>query len=119
VTNWKKLEAGEAEQDGVRIYRLHGVLTSSPEAYAFLDKVMDEVHRGDRRFVINLEHVDTLTSAGVGILAACYTSVTNGGGRIHLAQVPARARAILKVVHLLELLGDFPTETEAVAKARG
>ncbi len=114
MTNWHKLEVEQTEREGVEVYRLSGALTSSHEAYSFLEQLMDQVHRGGRRFVLNLERVETLTSAGVGILAACYTSVTNGGGRIRLAQVPVRAKTILKVVHLLDLLGDHPSEEEAV-----
>jgi anti-anti-sigma factor len=119
VTNWNKLRAERVEQNGVEIYRLSGALTSSPEAYTFLETLTDRVHQGGRRFVINLGRVEPLTSAGVGILAACYTSVTNQGGKLRLAQVPARARVILNVVHLLELLGDLPSEEEAVRSVAG
>jgi anti-sigma B factor antagonist len=119
VTNWNKLEVEHSERDGVEIYRLSGGLTSSHEAYAFLEELTDRVHRGGRHFVINLAQVETLTSAGVGILAACYTSVTNRGGSIRLAQIPARARSILHVVHLLDLLGDLPSEEEAVRSIAG
>jgi anti-anti-sigma factor len=116
MTNWKKLQTEELTQGPVLIFRLRGVLTSSTESYTFLEKIQDLVHAGSRHIVINMEQVDPLTSAGVGVLAACFTSVTNAGGKISLVKVPDRAKAVLKVVHLYELMGDCADEAEAVGR---
>ena len=115
----KKLEIEQVTRQDlpVMVYRLRGTLTNSHESYAFLEEISEQAHENAFRVVVNLEKLDALTSAGVGILAACYTSIHRAGGRMALACVPARTRAILKVVHLLEILGDSPTEEEAVRAA--
>ena len=118
MTNWKKLEVKWVEHGTVpvTVYHLSGTFTSSPEAYAFLDQLQERVRKGHTRVVIHLEGVEAVTSAGVGILAAGYTSVTNAGGKMCLAQVPDRARAILSIVGLLTVIGEGPGEEEAVRR---
>jgi anti-anti-sigma factor len=118
MTHWKKLEVKWVEhgEAPVTVYHLSGLLTNSPESYAFLDELLDRVRKGHNRVVINLEQVGHITSAGVGILAACYTSVTNAGGKVCLSRVPERGRAILNVVGLLALVGECPTEEEAIRR---
>lgn len=115
--HWDKLtvEQDERAEAGVVIYRLQGLLTNTPESYAFLDECAHRIRKGARKIVLNIEGVEHITSAGVGILAACYTSLTNAGGRMALASVPSRARVILNVLKMLELLGDYATEEDAVA----
>ncbi len=115
--HWDKLtvERVERSEAGASIYRLRGLLSNTPESYAFLDEFTQRVRKGERKIVLNIEGVEHVTSAGVGILAACYTSLTNAGGKMTLALVPTRARVILNVLKMLELLGDHATEEEAVA----
>ena len=115
--HWDKLtvERVERSETSATIYRLRGLLTNTAESYAFLEEFSQRVRKGEKRIVLNIEGVEHVTSAGVGILAACYTSVTNAGGKMTLALVPSRARVILNVLKLLELLGDHATEDEAVA----
>ncbi len=118
MTHWNKLEVKWVEhgETPVTVYHLSGLLTNSPESYAFLDEVLGRVRKGHNRVVINLDQVGHITSAGVGILAACYTSANNAGGRFCLTRVPDRARAILNVVGLLSLVGECPTEEEAIRR---
>jgi anti-anti-sigma factor len=66
--------------------------------------------------VINLSGIEAVTSAGVGIIAAAYTSVTNASGRMCLAQVPERAHAILNIVGLLSVIGECAGEADAIAR---
>jgi anti-anti-sigma factor len=119
--HWDKLtvERIERSEAGTSIYRLRGLLSNSPESYAFLDEFSERVRKGEGKVVLNIEGVEHVTSAGVGILAACYTSVMNAGGKMTLAAVPSRARVILNVLKMLELLGDHATEDEAVAALSG
>lgn len=115
--HWDKLTVDRIERSeaGVTIYRLRGLLSNTPESYAFLDEFCQRVRKGEKKVVLNIAGVDHVTSAGVGILAACYTSLTNAGGRMALASVPSRAHVILNVLKMLELLGDHPSEDAAVA----
>jgi anti-anti-sigma regulatory factor len=114
--HWGKFEYQRVDPEGlpVTIYRLSGGLTGSPECYAFLEEVSERARKGHKLVSFQMEGIEHVTSAGVGILAACHTTLTNAGGRLALAAIPQRAHAILNVLKLLEILGDYGTEEEAI-----
>ena len=99
----------------VVILRLEGALNGSAECFAFLDRIHDDTQRSGVRLVINLTEVGYLGSSGVGILVSIYRSVTGNGGRICLTGVEGRNRAILREVHLLEVIPNAASEDEAVS----
>ncbi len=74
----ERIETGDAS---VIVYRMSGLLSNTTESYTFLDEFCHCVRKGETKAVLNIEKIEHVTSAGVGILAACYTSVTNAGGR--------------------------------------
>jgi anti-anti-sigma factor len=113
---WSKLEAEliEMEEPKVSLFRLSGGLTGSSESYEFLDLLREQVRKHPAPVVLSLRGVEHANSAGVGILAACYTSVTNASQKICLAEVPNRLKAILDVVKLSDCLCILPTEEEAI-----
>lgn len=118
MSQWKKLEVKWQEhgEPSVTVYRVSGFLTASPESYAFLDQLQERVRHGHARLVIDLAQTDAITSAGVGILAASFTSATRAGGRMTLTGVPERARAILNIVGLMAVIGECATEEEAIRR---
>ena len=121
MSRWDALQVTRADRSdpAVMVARLSGLLDSTPESYAFLAEVQREARRGGLRLVIDLHEVAHLGSAGVGVLAACYTSVTGHGGRMCLTGATGRIEMILRVVHLLDVLDHADTEEEAVRRAAG
>ena len=113
---WNKLEVEciEVGKPDVTVYRLSGGLTGSPESYQFLENLRNQTRKHPSPVVINLEQVEHVSSAGVGILAACYTSATNVDRRLCLAHVSNRVRMILDVVKISDVLCIFATEKEAI-----
>jgi anti-sigma B factor antagonist len=113
-----KLEYERVERSGpaAAVYRLSGALVGSPESYEFLEEIRTQAKRSDAPIILNMEGIEQVNSTGVGILAACYTSVTNAGGKICLASVPRRLQTILDVVHLTEVLCSLGDEEEAIRR---
>ncbi|MBD3160801.1 MAG: STAS domain-containing protein [Candidatus Latescibacteria bacterium] len=111
-----KLEFDRVERSApaVVLYRLTGGLIGSPESYDFLEEIRAQAKRSDAPIVLNMEGLEQVNSTGVGILAACYTSVTNAGGKICLASVPKRLKTILDVVRLTDVLCVLGGEEEAI-----
>ncbi|MCK4303955.1 MAG: STAS domain-containing protein [Candidatus Eisenbacteria sp.] len=101
------------------IFRLAGKLTSTKECYDFLESVRDDVHGGCTRIVFNLEKIDQVSSPGIGIIAACYTSTTNAGGSITIVAAPQRVGTLLEVVRLWDLFAHYDTEDEALEALPG
>jgi anti-anti-sigma factor len=120
MANWNKLEVEKIERQdpAALVYRLSGILTDTHEAYEWLEDLRKAARRKDSPYiVINLEEVEHMPSSGVGILAACYTSVSNSGGRMCLAGVSDRVQSILELVGIWDILTHFPTEAAALAEA--
>lgn len=113
-----EVERVEHQDPKAVVYRLSGRLLGSTECYEFLEDVRDAVRSGCPRVILNLEKVNRAASAGIGILAACYTSVTNADGRMCVVAVPKSLRTLMKLVCLWDLLEKCDTEADAFEKLK-
>ncbi len=113
---WHKLEWEhlKPENPDVMLFRVSGALIGSKECYEFLEDVRKDISQHVKHIVINLEGVERINSAGVGILCACYTSITNQNGKMYLVEISERNQMLLKVVGLWDQLAHFPTEKDVV-----
>ncbi len=102
------------ESPPVTLFRLAGALTGTPESYEFLDMLREHTSRAPGPVILNLEKLGQVNSSGVGILAACYTSIINTGSRACLAAPPQRLRTILDVVKLTSCFCVLDSEEEAI-----
>ena len=109
---WAKLEFERSEAGSPRgvIFRLEGALTDSKESYEFLDAVKADAKRGRPVALINLEMVERITSSGIGILCACFTSVLSAAGELHLVGVSKRNQTLLQAVGLWGKLAVHDSE---------
>ncbi len=109
---WAKLEFERIEAGSPRgvIYRLAGALTDSKESYEFLEAVKADA-KGERpSALVNLDKVERITSSGIGILCACFTSVLAAGGGLHLVGVSKRNQTLLQAVGLWGKLAVHESE---------
>lgn len=118
MSKWEKLQVERADRidPAVMVARLTGVLAGTEESYAFLEDVQQAARKGPIRLVINCQGLAHMDSSGVGVVAACYTSITNRGGRLCLTGVAGRVALMLKVVHLFDVLDNAETEEAAIRK---
>jgi anti-sigma B factor antagonist len=121
MSKWEKLQVERADHadPAVMVARLRGALMGTSEGYAFLEGIQEEARKGPLRLVINLRDVVHMDSSGVGILAATYTSILKRGGRLCLTGVEGRTAALLKAVHLFDVLERAETEEIAIRKVGG
>ncbi|MBU0742163.1 STAS domain-containing protein [bacterium] len=105
----------EHDAPSVLVFRLSGYLHGSPLCFEFLEAVRDEVHAGHRNVVVDLSDLDKMNSTGVGVIAACYTSLHNAGGALALTGASDRIRMMLEVVCLWDLIGHYDSVDEAIA----
>jgi anti-anti-sigma factor len=116
--HWKNLEIERHDRAEPRatVWRFTGALTGGKEGYAFLDELRAQIRERPGGVVINLSRVEHITSAGVGVLAAAYTSAVNAGARMMLASVPKQVEAVLSIVNLLSVIEHDPTEEGALSR---
>ena len=121
MTRWKEME-WQATVDvvtGIRVYRLAGVLTDSRDAARMIELVRSEMRSDPRPILLDFTGVELLTSAGVGMVAAIYTSAHNARKTIALTGLNPRTRQILHVVRMLQFIRAFEDEQQALAAHAG
>ena len=121
MSSWKRLEIERIQHEDPKavVYRLEGVLTDTKDCFGLLEMLRKDVKGGGSRVVIHLGKIEHITSAGVGILAACYLSANNAKSRLSISGASQQARSILQIVKLWDILDHYETEEEALAGRTG
>jgi anti-anti-sigma factor len=77
-----------------------------------------ELARGHTHFLIRLEGVGSVDSAGLGVLVRCYRDARMRGGMIVLHQVPRPIERILEFTRLNTILPTSDETAFGVTEAR-
>src|SRR5262245_47825285 len=114
-SHWSKLEVRRdyLSAPETLVYRLKWGLTDAPESQSFLEQVQADCRKVPRKVIVNMKEVEHLNSTGAGILTACFTTITNAGGKLALVGLSQRSQAILDVIRFLTLVRHFETEQGA------
>jgi anti-sigma B factor antagonist len=105
-----KLETQETPQPGVRTIRLIGSLTLETVA-GFNQTLREET---SPVLLLNLEKLEWLDSAGVGVLVQLLVRRAKGKSALALAGLSPRNHGVLDVAHVLNLFSVFPTAEDAL-----
>ncbi len=97
------------------VIRLSGVLGETQASYGFLDEMRKDMGTLPPTIVISLHGVERMTSPGVGVIAATFTSAQNAGKRLVLVAVPKVHLRVLEVAGLTAVIPVKATEAEALA----
>jgi anti-anti-sigma factor len=117
VSHWGTLEWRTAvdADTGIRIYRLNGVLSDATQSGAFAAHLRGWLCSDPHPVLLDLRGLEHLTSTGIGVLATLCSSAQDARMPLAVCGLSARTRLLLKVVHLLDLVAAFETETQALA----
>lgn len=107
------VSSDEPEGGAFKVYRLSGVLGESSYSFEFSDTLRAALKEGPPLVILNLQDLEYITSAGVGVIASSYTSAKNAGRNLVLACVPTKVRRVLDICGLLDVVQAFETEDEA------
>lgn len=105
----------ERKRNDVTILDLKGKITIGAAEEALRDAVHRVLGAGAQKLLLNLKDVSTIDSSGVGELVSSYTSATNRGAKIKLANLPPKINDILTITQLITVFDVYDTEDEAVA----
>jgi anti-sigma B factor antagonist len=102
------------QREGVTILDLKGKITIGVGDVALRDAIHEALDAGAKNLLINLQDVTTIDSSGVGELVSSYTTVTNRGGKLKLANLPAKVADILQITQLITVFDVHEDEEEAL-----
>lgn len=107
-----KIESHTVE--GVLVIKPKGKITIGVGDVKLREAVLEALETGARKLVINLGEVSSMDSSGVGEMVSAFTTVTNRGGRLNLAELPSKISDILQITQLIQVFDVFDTEKEAI-----
>jgi len=99
----------------VLVITLNGNLEGGPDTYKIKDEVTTALEAGSRKFVIDMGKASFVNSTGIGVLVACYTSVTNSAGQIAVCSVSDKARRAFVVTGVWNLFQSYDSIEDAIA----
>ena len=100
---------------GVTVLVPKGKITIGEGDVMLRQAVHEALEAGARNTLIDLGAVSTMDSSGVGDLVSAYTTVTNRGGKLKLANLPSKISDILQITQLIRVFEVFDSVDEAVA----
>jgi len=98
----------------VTILDLNGRITIGSGEEALRNATQDILNNGAKKVVINMGGVTMIDSSGIGELVSAYTTATNRGAKLKLANLPAKVSDILTITQLITVFDVFDSEAEAV-----
>jgi anti-sigma B factor antagonist len=104
--------------DDVVILDFSGRITMGEGTIVVRDTMQKLLGAGDRKFLMNLEDVDYIDSAGLGELVVVFTTVRSQGGHVKLLNLTHRIRDLLQITKLLTVFDSYENETEALKSLR-
>ncbi len=105
-------KATTREAAGVTVIDASGNLTLGSGGTALRDLLHVLVHKGHRKFVLNMSGVDFIDSYGIGELARIYTSVRKQGGQLKLVYLTKKVHDLLQITKL-DTLFEIHTDEQA------
>jgi len=103
------------QKGNVTILDLKGKITIGAGDIALRDAVQEALGGGATNVLLNLTGVTTIDSSGVGELVSSFTTATNRGAKLKLANIPAKVSDVLTITQLITVFDVFDTEDEGVA----
>ncbi len=105
-------KATARESGAVTVIDASGNLTLGSGGIALRDLLHVLVHKGHRKFVLNMNGVDFIDSYGIGELARIYTSVRKQGGQLKLVYLTKKVHDLLQITKL-DTLFEIHTDEQA------
>jgi anti-sigma B factor antagonist len=111
------MEVVESSADGVTIMEPHGRMDTIG-AKPFGDRVVALIHSGCKQIVIDLKHIQYISSAGFRALLVARKQSAETQGKLVLCGLSAELRRLFEIGAFSELFTICATRDEGLAKAK-
>ena len=109
------MEITQRETNGIYLLTLRGRLVLGLESNGLRTTIDNLLLSGATRFVIGLEHVNYVDSAGLGALIEIHRKTKAKNGRLMLTNLGPKLKQALELARLLTIFETCATEADAVA----
>lgn len=107
------LQYSSAKQGKVLLVTVGGSLDAdtSPK---FGKKLQEEMQKGTVRIVINMNKLDYIASAGMGVLISTNEVLSKTGGEIRISSMSEKIQKIFKLLGFSSLFKTFDSDEKAI-----
>lgn len=109
------LKMTNTEVDGASVVALAGRIVLGEESQALREKFKRLIAEGKKKIVLNMEKIEYIDSAGLGILVAAHVSAKVQGASVKLSNLGRKFQEILQITRLITVFEVCSTEAAAVA----
>jgi anti-anti-sigma factor len=106
------------ESGDVAIVDLRGRVTFGPDSDLLRTHLKELIDHDVRKLLLNLADLTQVDSSGVNAIIDAHTSLQRQGGTVKLLRPNGSVLALLRVIHLIDVIPTFEDETQALASFR-
>lgn len=107
------LQYSSSKQGNVILIRVGGSLDAET-APKFSKKIDGEISKGAVNILCNLEKLDYIASAGLGVIISANETLRKKGGEVRLSSMNEKIKKIFKLLGFLNLFKIFDNEDEGL-----
>jgi anti-anti-sigma factor len=102
------------QRGDVTILDLKGKITIGAGDIQLRNAVQEAMNSGTNKILIDMKDVSTIDSSGIGELVSAYTTATNRGTKLKLANLPSKVSDILTITQLITVFDVYDNEADAI-----
>ena len=103
----------ERIDSGVVIISIKGKLTGPPETDLLGERIRSKIDEGHLNSVLNLKHINWMSSLGVGAIMKNLRIVREAGGDLRLTGLSDKIKDIFQITKLIGVIQIFDSDVEA------
>lgn len=103
------------QKEGFTILDAKGKITIGAGDVALREAIQGALDAGSQKILVNLQHVSTIDSSGIGELVSAFTSASNRDARLALVHLPPKVQDILQITQLVTVFDVYEDEVEAMS----
>ena len=107
------LQYSSLKQGSITIITVGGSLDVET-APGLNEKLLAELKKGSKNFVINLAKLSYIASAGLGVLISFNKTLSGAGGEIRLSSMSDKVTKIFKLLGFINLFKTHKNDQEAI-----
>lgn len=98
----------------VLVISIKGKLTGPPETDTLNERINTKLSEDRLKIVLNLKHINWMSSLGIGALLRCLRDVRDAGGDLRLTGLSDKIKDVFEITKLIGVIQIFDNDVEAV-----